>query len=397
MYGFPSRDLLSKRQSRWVREVDEIVRSNPAQKALVNDYSSKNNQSSSSIISILPNSADSDEILVEPHHISSSSEPRNYSKSLSQKENPLLRKNNSYTRSARDPSDNAKDSNNESKDTICNKFNSHIMNIIPDDSNSAVETLSELYTDLKRNYDSLSSNYNNLKQQSELNSDLSERIDNLEKSHKSHKNNNITDLSNRIRQLEHSKELISSFDAKIYDLTSRINHLESILSKNNSSTDSTNHKKENITENSSDFSLITESEKCDLIPLRKNSTNTERNLNFLPFFIKEEYAGRDNKTSLNNFHLELTVEILGLYSGTPIIYPFGLQKLSRKFSELTVDLSFRDADNETGGTAYAQFKLNDDGVYIMEITELYSDGEASGLDKYTLPLTMNCTCDLIPE
>lgn len=128
---------------------------------------------------------------------------------------------------------------------------------------------------------------------------------------------------------------------------------------------------------------------CPVIDLDSNGVNI-----FTPFFIQEELVGRDNCTRLNHCHLEMVIEILGGYDSQPLIYPFGLTSNLPAFVEVVVDIGFIDA-NEMTGTIYGQFKRGETGVYTIEITEIYLNGERSAITDCVLPLKLKCDVDLL--
>ena len=337
MYGLPSRDLLSKRQSRWVREVDESVRSNPAQNAFNREPPSNPIRDNPSIITSMANPQ-------ERLYQNTDS-----SMSLSTTQNPMLKKN--------------------------RPFNNHLMGIIPDNSHTDVGKMQSLYEEL-------SNKYSKLEQQTAA---LSQKYETLKQSvsEQSKKNKqDPRDLASRIKRLEQASDFSS--------LVTRVSNLEQSISEMSVCTDVVKSKNKVAFNNSSAFSSIRESE---LSVVCTEHTKYE----FLPYFIKEDYAGRDNITKLNGTQFEMIVEILGFYSDAPIIYPFGVETNLPKFDDLQIDMSFKDSERMINGTAYGDFKRRDDGIYTIHITELYSDGNASGLESYTLPLTLSCKTNLILE
>jgi hypothetical protein len=377
MYGLASRESLSKRQSRWVREVDEHVRSNPAQNAFNKESPSNPIRDKPGLITVM----------IDPQE--QIPEITDSGTSLATGYNPILRKNNK-------------------------PFNSHLMGLIPDDSNNELITIQTLYEEIKQKYSKLEQdyikleqNYISLRQSIPDNSELIDRIQKLElipsklikleqtltlNSDRSYRSNN--DLITRIERLEHTSDISS--------LVNRVSLLEKSLSEISVS-DNIQHKLPNILNpnNSSEFSALTEPDiinnKSPKLHKLSKLPKVSKIQEYVPYFIKEDYSSRDNLTTLNGLHFEMLVEILGFYSEIPIIYPFGSETNLPKFAELTLEMTFRDADKIIDGTAYGIFKRNSDDIYTIQLTELYSDGNASGIEKYTLPLTLTCKTELILE
>src|SRR5579871_3960424 len=84
MYGLPSRESLSKRQSKWQREIDETVSNNPSQQVINQDFP-KNPPARKSIISLMNNPID-----LQPNI---NTESNTSLASLASTDNPMLRKN----------------------------------------------------------------------------------------------------------------------------------------------------------------------------------------------------------------------------------------------------------------------------------------------------------------
>jgi len=379
MYGLTSRDSLSKRQSRWVREVDESVRSNPAQRAINQETPTISNRSSShtdprdnlNIITLM------------------SSNDTDSSVSLAFGQNPMLRK----------------DSNHPTSAEYLSSRNKPIKNIITplQENIQQLDTLSLLVNELKNDnaelyqkYSKLENDYQILKNSVSDSSELSVRVDRIEQ-----QQNPLYNLDARISHLESEvplkynrvQPLINEFPT----LVNRIENLEQSLSELSSRSGSSGFFSQAINvrdnDNSSEFSVLTDNSEPCPEPQIHNLGKRE----FIPFFIREEYAGRDNKTFLHKTNMNMLVNIVGLFNDIPIIYPFGTAKDLPHFVELTLDMQFTDAEKIVNGTVYGIFKRGSDGIYTIKITELYSDGEASGIEKFTLPLTITCDCDLILE
>jgi uncharacterized protein YoxC len=343
MYGLASRDSLSKRQSRWVREVDESVRSNPAQRAINQESSSNSTRPSgdrNSIITFMP-SYDTDS-----------------SVSLASNQNSMLRKTFNHP------------SNKSSHESIYEKNSSDALS-------SLVSELKHSNNELLQKYSKLENDYNSV-------SELSIRMDRIEQ-----QQNPIHNLDSRITRLESDIPIkytkIQPILNNIPSLITRIQNLELSLSELSSRSEPLITFKPFENTNSSEFSAPTDN--SEIMDIQE----------FVPFFIREEYAGRDNRTILDKNTMNMTVDIVGLFNETPVIYPFGMVKNLPRYMELHVDMTFTDAEKSVNGVIYGIFKQEPNGIYIIKITELYSDGEASEIDKFILPLTITCTCDLLLE
>lgn len=429
MYGLPSRESLSKRQSRWLRAVDEDVRSNPAQNAFNRETPSNPIRDKPAIISIM---TDSDEQIPMSHMEGPGCKPQIMDSgiSLSSGQNSSL-SGGLHLTSYQNPK--SKQINNK---TDVKPFNNHLMGIIPEDASDEMSVMQSLYEELRetqKKYTKLEQDCELLKQSllsyklsdqslltrvqkletvseqlsgsaSQVSSNesiLLNRISKLEQSTQSKFNpddllarvkkletiSDISALSARVSLLEKSVSAFSDLSAKAFSPSHLITPVKTILST--------------INENSSEFSALTVPDLSVPEPVKeskeKELTEVQEVQEFVPYIIKEDYAACDNMTKLKGLHFEMIVEILGFYSETPIIYPFGTETNLPRFAELTLEMSFKDADKAVDGTAYGIFKRRHDGIYTIQLTELYSDGNASGIEKYTLPLTFTCKTDLLLE
>jgi len=378
MYGLTSRESLSKRQTKWTREVDTAVRGNPAQRAI--SQTPVQNIVRGSIIT-----TDISGAMVE-----SMSGDFNIPKQQTQIHSQFDIRSNRFIDDGKngiiDTSGQSRSHLGTTSRREPNKtFKNHIMDILPEESDTVIfekeiERLTIMYTEIKRAYDDLKQNQTKLEKELTVlqrdhtsTSDLSARINRLE-----HDQTLSADVINvRVEKLEHKSDMSS--------VISRITNLEQSSYHSNSS-------KQNIIksiiDNSSEFSALTD------VDIKRSDMGYRE---FIPYFIKEDHVGRDNLSRLTELNLKMVVEILGSYSETPIIYPFGQEKELPRFAELTLDMSFRDADKTMSGTAYGILKRRTDGIYTILLTELYSDGEASGIEKYTLPITLTCETRLALE
>lgn len=115
---------------------------------------------------------------------------------------------------------------------------------------------------------------------------------------------------------------------------------------------------------------------------------------YFPFYIKEDYTYKDNITYLDGKILDMKVNILTFTDENPIIYPFGLEKDIPLFFEQKIKLSMTDADERLIGDVIGKFYSEDD-IYQIRITKFQTEGDASRIENYSLPLTIKCRYTLI--
>jgi hypothetical protein len=112
---------------------------------------------------------------------------------------------------------------------------------------------------------------------------------------------------------------------------------------------------------------------------------------FTPFCIDRTYATKNSKTTLDENHLVMTVDLPGGFKDDLIIYPFGYTIVPTTFPEMNLCLAF---EGEQNGTVYGPLTLKDD-LYIITVTTVYIDGLEVPLEELELPVTF--TCDTILE
>lgn len=128
-----------------------------------------------------------------------------------------------------------------------------------------------------------------------------------------------------------------------------------------------------------------------------DSAPVDSSPSFVPYFIKEQYTGRDNATRLEGDRLIMTVEILSYYPDLPVIYPFGTNTSIPKFSDLTLNCNIADLDDKMSGTVYGDLRRNASGVYTLALKDLYVDGELTTFDKCPYPIILKCDTQLMVE
>jgi len=133
----------------------------------------------------------------------------------------------------------------------------------------------------------------------------------------------------------------------------------------------------------------------DMNNTNNNNTNKDDYYEFVPFFIQEDYTGRDNLTLLKGENMDMIVEILGYYNDEPIIYPFGFERNFIKFEEMPIVLFIDNKSNNNDIKIYGLFKLDDDGIYKIYLNEIYDNDKLITLDTLSFPLKLQCNVKLI--
>lgn len=368
MYGLPSRESLSRRQARWIREIDINVRGNPVQNALNREHPTNSTRDNLGLITMM----------IDPQEENPG--VGDSGSSLAMGHNPILRKNTHNNPYGNKPS----------------QFNGHLMGLIPDDPADQLVTIQTLYEEIKQKYTKLEQQYEELivkvrklGTESNHNSNINAKLNKFEQTLSTN-----SELHNRVQKLENNSDInllidrVAMLEKSLNDVSGR-----DIIKQPEDDRQQLPHNRVVSVRggDSSEFSALTELD----MSIRDDSISGI--YEFTPYFIKEDYSSRDNITRLEGTNFQMLVEILGFYSENPVIFPFGIETNLPRFAELTLEMSFKDADNIVDGTAYGIFGRRSDGIYIIRLTELYSGGNASGIEKYTLPLTFTCKTNLILE
>jgi hypothetical protein len=435
MYGLTSRESLSKRQSRWVRAVDEDVRSNPVQKAFSREAPSNPIRDNLSIIKVMTNNRDQNNQIIDTQdNISQISELEISQNKKSTGLSPGSRMGLSLHKKRK-------------------PFNNYLMGIIPDNDSDELEIIQSYCEEVHKKCNKLEQDYNTLKQEVSDKSSFISRIQKLEQLSEERSGQasgreselvskmkkleqaiqnkyNIEDIIGRVKKSENDSGTVAScsiaaLSNDISSLMDRVKKLEEAIQNKFNTEDIIDRVKklENISSlinrvSALERSLIEISSHSViskpigatvpllplvLPPIISDNNPSELNVReytptyrFIPYIIKEDYASCDCLTELIGLHLKMTVDIIGFYQETPIIYPFGTETKLPRFAELNLELSFKD-DKREEGTAYGILTRRTDGIYTIQLTELYSDGHASRIENYTLPLTLKCETDLILE
>jgi len=115
---------------------------------------------------------------------------------------------------------------------------------------------------------------------------------------------------------------------------------------------------------------------------------------FIPYFDSPENKTIDSKTVLNeNGYIHLETGLAGrLFSEIILIYPFGSERIALDISENILDMHFKTAQDITG-TVLGRFTKNEEGIYVIRITDCFLEGDSSlGSIKFTdldLPLQVS--------
>jgi hypothetical protein len=95
-------------------------------------------------------------------------------------------------------------------------------------------------------------------------------------------------------------------------------------------------------------------------------------------------------------NLDFTIEIVGSGASEFLIYPFGKETNLPAFQNMILNMSFVDG-NDLDGTIYGSFTRRDDGVYTIEMMDIYVGNVMLGSSSLTLPCTLKCKTTLSLE
>ena len=124
---------------------------------------------------------------------------------------------------------------------------------------------------------------------------------------------------------------------------------------------------------------------------RVSSDNVLRE--FTPFFIKEDFGGVDDSSSLLGEHFKMTVEILGYNNQPATIYPFGNDDSLPSFKDMTLKMKFEDGSKKSG-EILASFQREQTQIYIIHITEIHHNDQLITLPSLTFPIIIECDTNL---
>lgn len=178
------------------------------------------------------------------------------------------------------------------------------------------------------------------------------------------------ELSRRCAKLEEEHKVIKKSKG---DLVKRVEKLEELserlltLASNSTVGESVDIE---AMENASEFSALTEPDLKDTYE-------------FIPYAIKEDFAGRDNISTLSGTYFYMLVEVVGRHSEPLVIYPFGNETHLPHITECKLNIT---SDSFTEVLLGRLHKRND-GVYVINLENFQED-------KYTYPLTLKCHATL---
>jgi len=321
MYGLSNRDFLTKRQTRWVFDIENS--NSKSSNSQINTNSNSDNSSNSTINNII-----------------NSSKPNYNSK------NSLKTKSTSCFDNSNNLNDNISKNNiNYSKFDNIGNIEEKVINI-----EEKVINIEEKVINIEEFCHVLFEK-------------LSQSILNLEKLINNSNNNNSNNNNLNNNNLNNNN--------------SNNNNL------NNNNLNNNNLNNNNMTDSPKNISNT----KNDL----EDNTNRDNSYEFTPFFIQEDYTGRDNLTLLKGENMNMLVEILGYYNDEPIIYPFGFERNFIKFKEMQIVLFIDNNDVKI----YGIFKLDYDGIYKIYLNEIYDNDKLITLNTLSFPLKLQCNVNLI--
>lgn len=339
MNGLTSREALAHRQARWVQDIDREVRSNPVQSVFNRDslhnsvYNSVRDKPS--IISVMSDDYDS----------------------IAMDSSTALKKRDGINSFVNESQANQADQSNQS-----NQLDS--LQKLCDGLNERLIRLEKSHESLEGTYDSLKEDYGSLKESHNL---LKKNHESLEKSIAG-----TVALIARIQKLEeHSNsQLEHSTDDKIIPVISNppvATIPQPVLPK-----------------------VVPPIIPPKLTPNSKILVTTKPELKnireFIPYMIKEEYAGRDNITRLSGNDLDMVVEIIGRHTEPFVIFPFGSETNIPEYSPCLLEFTCDGISSIKGF-----FGRGIDRVYTIRLEDEFK----VKIMNHTFPLVLKCKANLV--
>lgn len=192
------------------------------------------------------------------------------------------------------------------------------------------------------------------------------------------------DISNNIKKKH--EEILATMQQIESNITNR---LKIIQDTNNKISDNLKEVAENISQNNiPNVTVPLDNHIDDYVddPVDNPIDDHVDLTNFIPIFINDKYTGRDNKTTLDDDILDMTLDLVGIFEGPAIIYPFGEKQIPIEFYESSFYMEYKDADDNRG-TLFAIFEKNDNGIYVISIDHT--------LRTCTFPILITCRTQLI--
>lgn len=128
--------------------------------------------------------------------------------------------------------------------------------------------------------------------------------------------------------------------------------------------------------------LLTRLEKLERLIAASKDAVVENKSEFVPYAIKEDFAGRDNISTLKGSQFYMLVEIVGKHTDPLVIYPFGSETSLPHFDDCQLELMCN-SKTKLRGT----FTKRSDGIYVIYLNDFKED-------DYTYPLKLSCQTKL---
>ena len=118
----------------------------------------------------------------------------------------------------------------------------------------------------------------------------------------------------------------------------------------------------------------------------------DENLEFIPFFNNELYITNDSKTELKNNSLRIFIELAGILSSEPKIYPFGREDASRirSIPHQSITFTITNDNRENIGIAHGHLSL-ENNIYVITFSEFTVNGTSVPFETFELPIAMSST------
>jgi hypothetical protein len=110
-----------------------------------------------------------------------------------------------------------------------------------------------------------------------------------------------------------------------------------------------------------------------------------KNNEFIPFYNREDFTCCDNKTTIKNGVVNMTVELLGHIGN--IIYPFGNNNINNTYPDQKITMHYMDNEMLKKDIIHGNFKKDKD-VYIIELTDVFMDTEKISLKDLVFPVVI---------
>lgn len=370
MNGLTSREALAHRQARWVQDIDREVRSNPVQTVFNRDSLYNSARDKPSIISVMSDDYDS----------------------IAMDSNTALRKRDGISTFVNENQADQLDSLQKLYDSLNERLikleKSH--ESLEENYESVEETCSVLkedYGSLKEDNTWLKTSYESLKKSIPDTSALIFRIQKLEEHcNRTSCNNPIIIGESPLGCLYNvSPTILTSTSNSILNPPTPI--LDHITTPKAISTLSTitvpQPTPPKIVQHIIPPKIVTQPIPNLNIPAKPELKNIRE---FIPYMIKEEYAGRDNTTRLSGNDFDMVVEIIGRHTEPFVIFPFGSETNLPEYSSCLLEFTC-DGINSIKGF----FGRGIDRVYTIRLEDEFK----IKILNHTFPLVLKCKANLV--